>query len=481
MNHFFTTYKWLLLIMLATVALRMPNLNRPLSKHHEFNTAVVLTNALSWQQAGGAAPFGFTPLMNFQGPANKLLEKGPHTDSLGNHVYLSFGAGWYVLPYCLFSMFHIPFTPLALQWLNILISLLTIVLLYRLLVRVTGQHHIALAATSLFACMPATLWYGGNGYVTTSIMLPLVIAVLGYWHGYATQAHVHFRSLAGLAVSGIALCYFDWVAVFLLGGMAFWAAIKSFNQRQFILLTLVCTGTVVVAVWLILAQFAGYLGWQQVLQYWTGRFAERSTDTSQAPGIVLWWRLMLNQVTSFGPLLLVLAARLKMSKAVYPKMPYWLMAAAASVVLYNLVFFNWSALHEFAWMAAGLVATLLLAVEILPNFSPRRLRAVTTAACLASVALYNFINLPGPTNWKGERYDTYLIDGTTIAQQVPPDAFIFTTADNQKITEYYARRTFQVVASREAALKLIAHHQVKKAVWLQYGPAGITTIEPLAP
>jgi hypothetical protein len=481
MKHFFATYKWLLLLMVATVLVRLPTLNRPLSKHHEFNTAVVLTNAISWQQAGGAAQFSFTPLMNFQGTANKLLEKGPHTDSLGNHVYLSFGAGWYMLPYAIFTALNIPFTPLALQILNILISLLTTVILYRLLVRINKQPHVALTATAMFAFMPATLWYGGNGYVTTSIMLPLVLAVLGYWHSFATTQLIKPYALAGLALTGIALCYFDWVAVFLLAGMGIWAAVQAIRQKQFAILTLVCTATVTLAVWLILAQFASYLGWHQVLDYWTRRFAERSTDTSQASGLVLWLRFMINQATSFGPLLLVVAARFMMSKAGYPKMPYWLMVAAASVVLYNLVFFNWSALHEFAWMAGGLVATLLAGVIVLPMLSSKRLVSTTVLVIALSIAIYYAANPTGHTNWKGEPYDRYLIAGTNIAQKVPADAFIFTNAGDQKITEFYARRTFQVVANREDSRKLIALHNLKKAVWLAYGPDGITAIEPLAP
>jgi hypothetical protein len=66
---------WLLLLL---VVLRIPTLDRPLSKHHDFNNAVVLINAVSWQQAGGGNKFCFTPVMNFQGQSNKLLEKGYH-------------------------------------------------------------------------------------------------------------------------------------------------------------------------------------------------------------------------------------------------------------------------------------------------------------------------------------------------------------------------------------------------------------------
>jgi hypothetical protein len=309
----------------------------------------------------------------------------------------------------------------------------------------------------------------------------LVIAVLGYWHGYATQSIVNRRNLAGLMVSGITLCYFDWVAVFLLAGMTLWALAQSLRHKQFTAVALCCFAAAVAGVFLVFWQFASYLGWQQVINYWTSRFAERSTDTSQVPAIYLGWNFFFNQATSFGPLALAAFAAISPKRLGYPHVPNWLLVVAGSVILYNLAFFNWSALHEFAWMAGGLVATLLAGVIVLPMLSSKRLVSTTILVIALSIALYYAANPPGYTNWKGEPYDRYMVSGNNIAQRVPADAFIFTNAGDQKITEFYARRTFQVVENREAALKLIAIHQVKKAVWLEYGTDGSVGIEPLAP
>ena len=51
---------------------RLPNFNRPVSKHYEFNTAVILINIISWRQAGGGNHFYYTPVMNFQHTGDKL-------------------------------------------------------------------------------------------------------------------------------------------------------------------------------------------------------------------------------------------------------------------------------------------------------------------------------------------------------------------------------------------------------------------------
>src|SRR5687767_9329605 len=88
-----------LLLFMVSVLLRLPNLNRPLSKHHEYNTAVILVNIESWRQAGGGNLFHYIPLLNFQNPGDKRPENLPNIDSKGNMLYLSFAPGWYVIPY----------------------------------------------------------------------------------------------------------------------------------------------------------------------------------------------------------------------------------------------------------------------------------------------------------------------------------------------------------------------------------------------
>ena len=123
----------LILLVGLLLIVRIPHFNRPLSKHHDFNNAVMLINAASWQQGGGGASFWFTPLMNFQGEQNKLLERGPHIDTNSNHTYISYGPGFFMLPYFVFQALHIPPSPAVLELLNILLGLATMLLLYHLL------------------------------------------------------------------------------------------------------------------------------------------------------------------------------------------------------------------------------------------------------------------------------------------------------------------------------------------------------------
>ncbi len=170
-------------LFVLSIAVRLPNLDRPLSKHHEFNTAVVLINIESWRQAGGGSVFHYTPLMNFQNAGDKHMDTGPHIDKDGNHLYLSYGPGWYVLPYFFYQLFHLPPKPVYLQVINLLISLLDLLLLFYLFERLVPdelpkKYWIILFGCATFLFSPALLWYFGNGYVNIGIMMPMVIAII---------------------------------------------------------------------------------------------------------------------------------------------------------------------------------------------------------------------------------------------------------------------------------------------------------------
>ncbi len=470
--------KWLWLLLAAMILLRLPTLNRPLSKHHEFNTAVILINCISWQQAGGGAQFSFTPLMNFQGDENKMIQKGWHIDKHGNHAYLSYGPGWYVLPYALFHALHIPFTPLALQWLNLLIGLLTAILLFAFLKSISNNEKSAILFTAFFCLLPAPLWYMGNGYVTTAIMLPLVICILWLWFQFSENSeNINFTKLAGLFMAGIMLTYIDWITVFILGGMGAWALLKTRQNQRYKLVLMVSVITGAMGVILVLAQFASYLGWYQVLGYWNSRFTERSMEHDEhgIPG--LFAGVAKNIATGFAPLLVLLLAAIFAKKFSWRKIPVWLWWAVGSIALYNGLFLNWSAMHEFAWMAMGLVMVTLFSKSILAEYS--WLRTICLAAYTLSLCIYFFINRPGDFNWNGERYDQPETLGRTIAAGVDKNTRILTNLDNEKIVEFYAGRTFNYATNEIEARRIADSAQLLKAVWLEVKDSKITSMERL--
>lgn len=455
---------WLLLLLLLV---RLPSLNRPLSKHDDFNTAVILINAISWQQAGGGAQFYFTPFMNFQGEHNKILEQGHHIDKQGNQVYLSFGAGWYLLPYAISQLLQVPLTPLLLQWISIIVGIITVVMLYTFLLRSTGSSHTALLGTLLFASLPAVLWYTGISYVTTGIMLPLVIWILWLWWQLAQDAGlIRTKWLLQLSIATLLLTYIDWLSVFLVGSMVLWAMLNLRKNRRFAWVALVGALSVAAGVFFILWQYASYLGWPQVVGYWQSRFGERSTSGA----VHQPWKQALVFIrfvaAGFCPLLLAIILLSVRFRKKLPPTYRWLNAALAGVAVYNMVFLNWSAEHEFAWLAMALIGCIYLSIlypiPAAQKWPPRWMLAYVSLG----FALYFYINQPGPLSYNGTPYIRQQVAGQQVAASVPNDAFIFTNLPNAKIEEYYARRSFNLVGQLQQARHLADSLHLPKAYWV---------------
>lgn len=466
---------WLLLLL---VVLRMPTLDRPLSKHDDFNNAVVLINAVSWQQAGGASKFCFTPVMNFQGESNKLLEKGNHIDAKGNHVYLSFGAGWYVLPYFVFISLGIAPNELALEILNLLVGLLSTVLLFRLLTTATQDKNASFNATLLFVLLPTPLWYMGHSYVTTGIMMPLLIGLLQLWYHMVNQSRISWQQYVLFFLLCLALSYFDWIGVFLPAGMAAWYLVQKKWQRDSFLFIAVAALAAITAILLILSQFACHLGWEQVEGYWLSRFSERSVSAGQSTmghSLKIFLRFLL---AGYGPLLLmVLISFFSASTKRAPH--YWIHFAIGITLLYNLVFLNWSLEHEFAWMVMSLLIILWLAFRRTEWLAAKAGKRWIILAAGCSLFIYFFINQPGRISQSGQPYHLQKKLGEKIASSIPADAVIFTNLSNAKIEEWYARRTFNQAATLEAAQDLVDSLHLPKAVWMQVQEGAITQLQPL--
>ena len=466
---------WLLLLL---VVLRMPTLDRPLSKHDDFNNAVVLINAVSWQQAGGAGKFCFTPVMNFQGESNKLLEKGNHIDANGNHVYLSFGAGWYVLPYFVFISLGIMPNELALEMLNLLVGLLSTVLLFRLLTTATQDKNASFNATLLFVLLPTPLWYMGHSYVTTGILMPLLIGLLQLWYHMANQSRISWQQYLLFFLLCLALSYFDWIGVFLPAGMAAWYLVQKKWQRDSILFIAAAGLAAMSAILLILSQFACHLGWEQVEGYWLSRFSERSVSAGQSTmghSLKIFLRFLL---AGYGPLLLVVLISFFSASA--KRAPHhWIHFAIGITLVYNLVFLNWSLEHEFAWMVMSLLMILWLAfrrTEWLAGKAGKRW-IILAAGC--SLVIYFFINQPGSISQSGQPYDLQKKLGEKIASSIPADAVIFTNLSNAKIEEWYAGRTFNQARSMDDAWRIADSLQLPKAVWMELRDNRIVELKPI--
>ena len=460
-----------LCLALVLIALRLPAVYRPVSKHHEFNTAVILINAISWKQAGGGSPFYWTPLMNFQGEPNRVLETGPHVDAKGNHVYLSFGPGWYVFPYAVFELLNLPPEPVYLRILSILTGILSFWMLTRLLGKMGLAENRALWWAFFFCILPGPLWYMGTGYINIGIMMPLVLWILMLWNRASAGHPLSPGWYLQLFIAGIALIYFDWYPVFLFAGLFWWAAFNLPRPTRYTVMV-VAVITVMAGFLVVLIPFSMYLGTEQVLNYWQLRFGERGIAGKITPDTrQLAFSIILNITSSMLPLLLA-ALWIYRKQRVKWSFRHWTVYLLLFTLMYNIIFLDWSAVHEFAWLPLTLAIALLLAPYLKKNKPIKNEYWLLGISGAAALIIYFLINLPGPKSISGEPYDSYKNAGNFIRTNVPDSTYIFSNASPGKIVEYFSGRTINYAPNIQSAMQLKDSLNLKSCVFYQPDSSG---------
>ena len=158
--------------------------------------------------------------------------------------------------------------------------------------------------------------------------------------------------------------------------------------------------------------------------------------------------------------------------------PFWAMAA---VIFYNGIFFNWSALHEFAWLAFGLIATIAITVYVFPMFSGSVLKRMLIVTSLLSVLIYFVINLPGRVNIKGKPYNQQQQLGNWIRKHADTALPIFINLNNDKIVEYYSKRSFNTAWSFAEAKAVASAFKIDSALWIEIKNNQVEKIVPFYP
>lgn len=470
-----------LFTFMLSVLVRVPNLHRPVSKHHEFITALILINLESWRQAGGGEQFHFTPIMNFQNPGDKHQEKAVYVDSAGNQLYLSLGPAWYMIPYFVYELFHLPSEPVYLRILNLFFNLATLLLafyFFRQLIPpgTPGRYLFVVAGCLLLQFIPGMLWFSGNGYVHTSIILPVVLAMLMVLLPMlqSPQKITALRLLAlGLLI--ILLVYMDWLPVFICFCTLLWILFRRRQDKQYLLLASVLIIATFTGIALVFEQFASYAGWPAVSRYWQLRFQERSITNGATPFWQMGAWLLGHFITSYLPLILLTIASallLKLKKVRFllsEQEKHFLYIYGAAVILYEVVLISWSSAHDFSLIPIAILLAYIGGRLFLTAVKGKTAYIIAGLFMLLSIAQYYYINRPGPTSRDGMAYNTFEVFGREL-QRVPADHKIFMHLGDATypMIEYYAGRNITGATNMENAKKMMQQWGITKAVWIEH-------------
>jgi len=453
---------WILLAFAVSVGVRAPLIDRPLSAHHEYCTALVLIVLHNWHVDGSAAHHG-APAITFSGPADLIPPGYTDEPTLRDGVlyYLSHPPLAYDLPHLLFSLTGTAPNALGLQLFNVFFHLLTAIGLYLIIRELLTERtttNAPLFGAVLYLFMPAPLWFHSNAY-----MSDMFVQNAWVWHVFVVLRMYRTNAtgwrwpvLVGLTLF-ITTCI-SWPGVWAGMVLCCIALLRWWRTRERWELRVMLVAVTGVGLAL------GYTAWRwlqvvdpdALLAYFGGRFAERRTSMNSGL-LAQLLQLLTNYRTGYLPVILIAIGVIFRWQRWKDTSKHWrlfLAVAAAPVVLDHLLLLNYAG-HDFAALKGGVLLCTLggLGIAALP---PRWALAGLMTTCVAGVLYFYRTNpLPGSD---GDRYVQEKEMGLGIGQEALPNETVFRlgfTAEPQ--VQWYAKRTlFRVDSLPQARLLLEA-------------------------
>jgi len=468
----------LFVLLFVTILIRIPQLTRPLSKHHELNTAAVLTCIQVWNENGIGFSNG-TPVHMFPGNYNIFNDlESRYPNLLASGTYLSMGPLSYMVPWAVFKILHIPPAETSLRAFMLVLQLLSLFLFYNLVKQVfkttyrrnftdsktltfdTPYYHGL--AVSFFLFSPAIMWFMGNAYCHEIMVLPLYLAA--FYTGFKIiQSDYKWHLKSYLLYGGItaAAVYTDW-----LGGitaLVFFVqaiSIKKFNQR----LPFLLTNAIAVAIpaSIIMWQYSSVVGFTE----YRGFFFEQLFHRRQPDGglVYIWLDYIKHFITGYGFFFIAAIAGIVFNKVTWSR-PLWIMFFIP--LLHYLLFRGFSNEHDYSVLKWS-PFVMLWAVFCMPQLKKKWEGFMVIVMLCFAVFLYEYLNPPGAESYAGDRYAWMKETGKRIATEARPDEYIFmNTPSYYYQVGWYAKRNYKNVANMAEARRWLSYQTGSKGIFFQ--------------
>ncbi len=356
----------LFVILLLSIIIRLPNIDRPLSKHHEFCTAMALVTFDVWNEKG-AAHFHYSPVTNYQNSPDLHINNGtiPFTKN-GTHYYLSHPPLGFWLPYYSFKILGLSHSSRNLQYFNLLFHLLAAMCVYSIAQMMCGQWrkrtpsnmvapilqlstnlsfrnppispytNPGLIAASIYLFSPAMLWYGSNVYFSDIFVNQLFVIAIwvgmktekngqSYWRKPSNQdkkplLQLYFQSFL-FSLLLLAVLLTEWIGYFLGASAAAYACWQFFkasekNKKRWYAIQLLLTVVAVVGgIAITFGTYSQILGLDAFVEYLQNRFLTRTGQMDDGMGkldVLVFYakQLLQHYASAYLPVLLLLFALL---------------------------------------------------------------------------------------------------------------------------------------------------------------------------
>lgn len=498
------TFPILLGIFLLSVLVRVPQLNRPLGKHHEFCTAVSLRIMQIWYD-NGIANYGYNPVMTYNNPADKFInnhgnQTGKMVDKEGNYYYVSHPPFAYYAPYFFFRLLNIRPDVLPLQIFNLLLHFISGLFVYFTVCLLSFNrarslpYRSALVAYAIYLFLPVTLWFQGNVYM--SDMAVHTLFIIGVYvalkmiirQKFHTPKYIFFY----VAVLGL-MIYTSWLGVFFALGVLVYSLLHVRDNNGFKVLIWSTIIVTLVTLRLIVYQYSQIAGPLAYLEEMFSRYLVRGSLAETDRGLFhfmfdyLWlfktliYNYVIHYIVIYVAIILfvwLVMSRRKM-KIVFSQNGYrfiWL--SVMPVVLLHFFFLNYSE-HDFTALYASLFFSVLLGilydkVKKSGAIPLRRMQIALVVMLLLLVAQYEVMNRVS------EQAD--VLAGAIIKENSAKDEVVFlhdAQASPQLI--FYSARNIRYTSTIEDAQIFLKKTGQNKGIVFRNYDYGIDILESISP
>src|ERR1043165_255669 len=481
-------------IFLLSVAVRLPQLNRPLSKHHEFCTAISLRIMQIWYD-NGIAKYGYNPVMTFNNPADKFInnsanQSGRMIDKEGNYYYVSHPPFAYYFPFFIFKLLHIRPDVLPLQIINLGFHFLAGLFVYFTVCLLSFNrarslpYRSAVVAFTIYIFLPVTMWFQGNVYMSDmAVHLLFVIGVYTALKMIIRQRFYSPKYIFFYVVVLALMIYTSWLGIFFAAGVVLYSLLHVREIKGFRVLfwsTIVVSGLMLRFMVYQYSQIAGVGAYvEEMLSRYIIRGSLEGTDQGLGHFMFsyLWLikTLLYNYIVHYIVMYVMIGAFLylafsrKKLKIVFSENGYrfiWL--SAAPVVLLHVVFLNYS-VHDFSVLYASLFFSVVLGIlydKIKKSgaIPLRRMQAGLVITVVLLVAQYHLVNFSG-IHFLQPEWNDYRESGKNILINAGKDKMVFIigrSAEPQEV--FYAQRNIRFASSKADAQQFMQQHHIDKGI-----------------
>lgn len=360
---------------IISIFIRVPNLNRPLSYHHEWLTSTVLRTQQIWYEKGDFT-HRFLPIMTYDNKADRNINNQANLkDSRGNYYYTSYPPFAYIFPYLIFRLFNICPDVLPLQIFNIIIHFISSFFIFLIISLLTKKYYInkvnipAILGFSIYLFSSATLWFHSNVYMSDMLVQPFfIIGIYIFLKIIKNEGKLIYYILLGLI--NFFIIYTEWLGVFFAFSVFIYALFNIKEKSMRIVMAYILISSIA-SLSLTIWHYSQISGLDAFIKASMEKYISRS-GLSQYSSIGLhywnlksWKNIVSHYYHSYLPFLIILCIVAFMYLAVLKKYPTKailhrnkievtsLYLCIVPVLMHHLMFFNFTSIHDFSVLKSG--------------------------------------------------------------------------------------------------------------------------------